>query len=128
MSDTAYAPILLPKPSTPCANPPDADVPLKRQANIFVVLLIAISLLAATASPHATIAAMIWPDHCGGLVIGLISKTIDDNKDRNKPKPHKPSPIRPIVSRACPRLAISIDSNSGDAVTIIPEMSAPRRL
>ncbi|MDO8983725.1 hypothetical protein [Cypionkella sp.] len=97
---------------------------LKRQANILIVLLIAISLLAATAMPsHAdkrgdNFAKII----AGALVIGLIAKTIDDNKDRNKPKPHHPQPqpypepsYLPRVPSVC---AISIDSNSGDAVTM----------
>ena len=97
---------------------------LKRQTNILIVLLMAISLLAATAMPsHAEkrdndLAKII----AGALVIGLIAKTIDDNKDRNKPKPHHPQPqpypepsYLPRVPSVC---AISIDSNSGDAVTI----------
>jgi len=97
---------------------------LKRQANILIVLLMAISLLAATAMPsHAEkrdndLAKII----AGALVIGLIAKTIDDNKDRNKPKPHRPQPqpypepsYLPRVPSVC---AISIDSNSGDAVTM----------
>lgn len=94
---------------------------LKRQANILVVLLMAISLLAATAVPsHAEkrgndLAKII----AGALVIGLIAKTIDDNKDRHKPKPQPqpyPEPVyEPRVPSVC---AISIDSNSGDAVTM----------
>ncbi|MDB5658650.1 MAG: hypothetical protein JWS10_1265 [Cypionkella sp.] len=105
---------------------------MKRQANIFVVLLIAISLLAATAMPsHAdkrsdNIAKII----AGALVIGLIAKGIDDNKDRkhhDKPKPHhdKPKPHHQPQSSHQPRVpsvcAISIDSRSGDAVTMYSE-------
>lgn len=94
---------------------------LKRQANILVVLLIAISLLAATAMPsHAdkrgdNLAKII----AGALVIGLIAKTIDDNKDRHKPK-HQPQPYpEPVYEPRVPSVcAISIDSNSGDAVTM----------
>ena len=95
---------------------------LKRQANFFVVLLMAVALLAATAMPsHAdkrgdNLAKII----AGALVIGLIAKTIDDNKHRDKPKPHRPQPYpeptyQPRVPSVC---AISIDSNSGDAVTM----------
>lgn len=100
---------------------------LKRQANIFVVLLMALSLLIATAMPsHAEkrgndLAKII----AGALVIGLIAKTIDDNKDRNKPKPHKPQPqpypepvYQPRVPSVC---AISIDSDSGNPVTMYSE-------
>ncbi len=103
---------------------------MKRQANILVVLLMALSLLAATAMPsHAdkrgdNLAKII----AGALVIGLIAKTIDDNKDRNKPKPHKPQPhkpqpypeptYQPRVPSVC---AISIDSNSGNPVTMYSE-------
>ena len=95
---------------------------LKRQANILVVLLMAISLLAATAMPsHAdkrgdNLAKII----AGALVIGLIAKTIDDNKDRNKPRPHQPQPYpEPVYEPRVPSVcAISIDSNSGDAVTM----------
>ncbi|MES2435323.1 MAG: hypothetical protein V4586_16060 [Pseudomonadota bacterium] len=98
---------------------------LKRQANILVVLLMAISLLAATAMPsHAEkrdndLAKII----AGALVIGLIAKTIDDNKDRNKPKPHKPQPYpEPVYEPRVPSVcAISIDSNSGNAVTMYSE-------
>ena len=105
---------------------------LKRQTNILIVLLMAISLLAATAMPsHAEkrdndLAKII----AGALVIGLIAKTIDDNKDRNKPKPHKPQqqPLpepsyQPRVPSVC---AISIDSNSGDAVTMYSERCLDR--
>lgn len=105
---------------------------MKRQANIFVVLLMAISLLAATAMPsHAErrdndLAKII----AGALVIGLIAKTIDDNKDRKKPKPHTPQPHRPhpqpypeptYQPRVPSVCSISIDSNSGDAVTMYSE-------
>ena len=101
---------------------------LKRQANIFVVLLMSIALLAATAMPsHADkrgndLAKII----AGALVIGLIAKTIDDNKDRNKTKPHRREPYRePTYQPREPRVpavcAISIDSNSGDAVTMYSE-------
>ncbi len=90
---------------------------LKRQANILVILLMAISLLAATAMPsHAErrdsdLAKII----AGALVIGLIAKAIDDNKDRHKPKP-QPQPVyEPRVPSVC---AISIDSNSGQPVTM----------
>lgn len=99
---------------------------LKRQANIVVILLMAISLLAATAMPSQAekrgndLAKII----AGALVIGLIAKAIDDNKDRNKarPQPYQPQPqpypepsYQPRVPSVC---AISIDSNSGDAVTM----------
>ncbi|OYU40914.1 MAG: hypothetical protein CFE33_02225 [Pseudorhodobacter sp. PARRP1] len=90
---------------------------MKRQANMFVILLMAISLLAATAMPshaekHNNDLAKIL---AGALVIGLIAKSIDDNKDRHKPKP-QPEPVyEPRVPSVC---AISIDSNSGDAVTM----------
>ena len=90
---------------------------MKRQANMFVILLMAISLLAATAMPsHAErrnndLAKIL----AGALVIGLIAKSIDDNKDRHKPKP-QPEPVyEPRVPSVC---AISIDSNSGQPVTM----------
>lgn len=90
---------------------------MKRQANMLVILLMAMSLLAATALPsHAEkrnndLAKIL----AGALVIGLIAKSIDDNKDRHKPKP-QPEPVyEPRVPAVC---AISIDSNSGDAVTM----------
>ena len=105
---------------------------LKRQANILIVLLMAVALLAATAMPsHAEkrgndLAKII----AGALVIGLIAKTIDDNKDRHKPQPHIPQPqpypepvYEPRVPSVC---AISIDSNSGDAVTMYSERCLDR--
>ncbi|MDZ4391865.1 hypothetical protein [Cypionkella sp.] len=130
MSDTSYASETLAE--TIHALRDSRHTPMfsmKRQANIFVILLMAISLLAATAMPsHAEkrdndLAKII----AGALVIGLIAKTIDDNKDRNKPKPHKPQPHRPqpqpypeptYQPRVPSVCAISIDSNSGDAVTM----------
>ena len=97
---------------------------LKRQANILVIMLMAISLLAATAMPsHAdkrgdNLAKVI----AGALVIGLIAKTIDDNKDRNRHKPQpapQPQPsYQPRVPAVC---AISIDSDSGNPVTMYSE-------
>ncbi len=90
---------------------------MKRQANILIVLLMSIALLAATAMPsHAErrdndLAKII----AGALVIGLIAKSIDDNKDRHKPRP-QPQPVyEPRVPSIC---AISIDSNSGQPVTM----------
>jgi len=93
---------------------------MKRQANMLVILLMAISLLAATAMPsHAEkrnndLAKII----AGALVIGLIAKSIDNN-NRRKPQPQpqpQPEPVyQPRVPSVC---AISIDSNSGDAVTM----------
>ncbi|GLS88723.1 hypothetical protein GCM10010873_36970 [Cypionkella aquatica] len=97
---------------------------LKRQANFFVVLLIAVSMLAATAMPsHADkrgndVAKII----AGALVIGLIAKSIDDKKDRERErdrKAHKPQPAHdPRVPSVC---AIDIDSNSGRAVSMYSE-------
>ena len=97
---------------------------MKRQANMFVILLMAISLLAATAMPsHAErrdndLAKIL----AGALVIGLIAKTIDDNKDRNRHKPQpapQPQPsYQPRVPAVC---AISIDSDSGNPVTMYSE-------
>ncbi|WP_054006025.1 hypothetical protein [Cypionkella psychrotolerans] len=95
---------------------------MKRQANIFVILLMAISLLAATAMPsHAdkrgdNLAKII----AGALVIGLIANSIDNNKHHDKPKPHKPQPYpEPVYQPRVPSVcAISIDSNSGNAVTM----------
>lgn len=94
---------------------------LKRQANIFVVLLMAISLLAATAMPsHAdkrgdNLAKLI----AGALVIGLIANSIDNN-NKHKPKPQpQPQPVyQPRVPAIC---AISIDSDSGNPVTMYSE-------
>lgn len=97
---------------------------MKRQANILVILLMVISILAATAMPsHAErrnndLAKII----AGALVIGLIAKTIDDNKDRRKPKPqpYQPQPYpEPVYQPRVPAVcAISIDSNSGEVVTM----------
>lgn len=93
---------------------------MKRQANFVVALVIAISVLAASALPsHAdkrgdNIAKFL----AGALVIGLIANSIDNNKHHAAPTP-KPQPIGlPRVPSVC---AISIDSNSGDAVTMFPE-------
>ena len=90
---------------------------MKRQANIFVILLMAISLLAATAMPsHADkrdndLAKII----AGALVIGLIAKTSDDN---NRPQQTQTAAAATAVYPAHPRVpsvcAISIDSNSGE--------------
>lgn len=89
---------------------------MKRQANILVVLLMAISLLAATAMPsHADkrgddLAKII----AGALVIGLIANSIDNN-NKHKAKP-QPTPVyEPRVPSVC---AITIDSNSGQPVTM----------
>lgn len=95
---------------------------MKRQANRLLAAVIAVSLLAVSALPsHAdrrgdNIAKLL----AGALAVGLIANSIDNNKAQAAPAPApQPRPVGlPRVPSVC---AISIDSNSGDAVTMYPE-------
>jgi hypothetical protein len=92
---------------------------LKRQANLVMVAVLALSLLAASALPsHAdrrgdNIAKVLG----AALVIGLIANSLDD-----KPK-HHPAPLpEPARHRRVPAVcAIEIEGSTGDRVTVYPE-------
>ncbi|KAF0175016.1 MAG: Uncharacterized protein FD162_737 [Rhodobacteraceae bacterium] len=97
---------------------------MKRQANRLLAAVIAVSLLAASALPsHAdkrgdNIAKLL----AGALAVGLIANSIDNNKARATPAPApQPQPQPTGLPRVPSVCAISIDSNSGDAVTMYPE-------
>lgn len=99
---------------------------MKRQANRLLAAVIAVSLLAASALPsHAdkrgdNIAKLL----AGALVVGLIANSIDNNKAHAAPT-IVPAPVPQPTPVGLPRVpsvcAISIDSNSGDAVAFYPE-------